>query len=208
MRKSRTVCNPVYVHIGLNALLTQCVEPVDENLKRKVERLEREVEETKAKVEDARASWPDLQRRCLNAVTVQIPEENECTEEDGPPSDAEIPPSQIQDLRKWSKGALSKRAELNLEAMTSIEEKTDQVQTAITSYASAVSSDGKGSGTPERTIEIADTPPSTPLSAARAAREAFAKRGLSLPAFSPNVTPRSRRVRRTLSASRRISSLR
>lgn len=173
-----------------------------------MKKLEEELEQVNTKVAAARARLPELRKRCADAVKVHVPDENKYTDEDGPSRDEEIPLNQIEDLRKWTNGALEKRAQKNIEELAAIDRKTERIQAAVTNFASSIASYSNGQGTPEPTVEIEDTPPSTPLSAARAAREAFEKRGLSLPYISPNVTPRSRRVRRTLSANRRASSMR
>jgi len=181
------------------------IETIDSDRRKKIEELEAELKETGRKLDEKRAMWPELQRRHRVGVRVNIPEDPS-----SPPASADTDGDESiggtalkDDLKRWQNGVLAKRAQKNAEQVNRTKAHAARARTAVTMHTNAVARGEKYSDEPTITLDV--TPTGTPEARAK---EAFAKRGLSLPMMSPNVTPRSRKVRRKLSSNKRLSSLR
>lgn len=181
-------------------------EPVDSALQKEAEKLQAEIAADERKLEEKREAWPELQRRHRAAVRVNVPDsdkENTSADNDIDVDVDEKTAALQEDLKRWQGGVLVKHAELNLEQINRTKAHAARVRKAVAMHANAVV---RGEAHSEETTIILDvTPTGTPEASAK---EAFAKRGLSLPMMSPNVTPRSRKVRRKLSSKRRLTSMR
>lgn len=169
---------------------------MDDDLKREVAAQQQELHDKDALLAAQRGRWDELAASIRAAARVDVPNTNDSLPDDERPAalDADL----VADVKRWCGGKLAERGEAVREALAATRQRAARLHAAVEMQqnASAAAAAGGNSKTPDHTIQV--TPPGTPESRAR---DAFAKRGLTLPAISPNVTPRKRRVRRKLDIS-------